>query len=93
MKKSTDYTLLALAIPVFLVTIMEVGCYNASVKQAIAPKRYLLEMGYNTKTKDLRNDLQRLDGYTIDALYVDGKDTVSVKGLTQAQYDSLNIAE
>lgn len=93
MKKQTDYTILAMAIPVFLVTIMEIGCYNASVKQAVKPKRVLLEYGVNTKTKDIAHDLQRIDGYTIEAVYTEGKDTISVKGLTQEQYDSLEITE
>lgn len=89
--QKTDYTLLALAIPFIIACAGSFpGCYNNSI---VAPKRHLLEMGYTTKSKDVGHDLQRVTGYTIDAIYVEGKDTISVKGLTQAQYDSLNIAE
>lgn len=90
-KQQTDYTLLAIAIPFFIACAGSFpGCYNSST---VTPKRHLLEIGYNTKTKDVGKDLQRVTGYTIDAIYLDGKDTISVKGLTQAQYDSLNISE
>lgn len=84
MKQKTDYTLLAVAL-----VIACAGCYNSSV---VAPKRRLLEMGYNTKI-DERKAPQHITGYTIDAVYIDGRDTVSVKGLSQYQYDSLKISE
>lgn len=89
MKKQTDYTLLALFIP-FAIACMGSfpGCYNN-----IAPKRYLLEMGYNTLVDDSTRETGRIKGYTIDALFVENGDTISVKGISQAQYDSLNISE
>ena len=57
------------------------------------PERHLLEFGYNTKIDDSTKETASAKGYTIDAVYVEGKDTVSVKGITQAQYDSLHIVE
>jgi len=90
-KQRTDYTLLALAISFFIACLGSFpGCYTSN--SPVKPQRYLLEMGYNTKV-EYKGEIGHPAGCTIDAIYVDGKDTVSVKGISQEQYDSLNIAE
>lgn len=57
------------------------------------PERHLLEIGYNTHVNDSTGEIGRFRGYTIDAVYLEGTDTVEVKGLSQYQFDSLQIEE
>ncbi len=91
------YTIIAVIFPIAIAACFtdwtNLGKGDTLLKSTIAPKRHLLEMGYNPKAKNVKGDLQSVDGYTIDAIYVDGQDTVSVKGISQEQYDSLDIAE
>jgi hypothetical protein len=58
-------------------------------RRSIATKKTITRIHLHDSTKQVG----RVTGYTVDAIYLDGKDTVTVTGLTQAQYDSLQIAE
>lgn len=89
MKRQPDYTLLALAICFLFACAGSIpGCYNQP-----KPKRQLLEFTYHPIVNDSTKETGSVRSYTIDAIYLDGKDTVTVYGITQSQYDSLQISE